>query len=169
MPFGLDALVVVLAARHEGIFWIFPPLVAVVSLAGAGLTYWVGRTAGFAGLPRLVPAQHLARVKSSLDTTGTGALAAAALMPPPFPLTAFLLTCGALDFDRRRFVVVFGVMRLLRFGAVALVARLYGEPVLQLLNVNGLQTAVRAFTLVAVAAAVLMGAVLWSRTRPQAA
>jgi membrane protein YqaA with SNARE-associated domain len=164
----LDALVVVLTARHDGIFWIFPPLVAVASLAAASLTYWVGRTAGFAGLPRLVPSHHLERMKSRLDTAGTGALAVAALMPPPFPLTAFLLTCGALDFDLRKFVLVFGAMRLLRFGAVALLARHYGDPVLQLLHAGGLHTAVTACVLVGLAAASLMSAVLWSRTRPQA-
>jgi membrane protein YqaA with SNARE-associated domain len=165
----LDALVVVLAARHDGIFWIFPPFVAVASLVAATLTYWVGRTAGLAGLPRLVPSHHLERMKSRLDSTGSGALAAAALMPPPFPLTAFLLTCGALDFDRRRFVLVFGMMRLVRFGAVALLARHYGNAVLHMLEADRLQTVVTSFGLVGLAAASVAAAVAWSRTRPQPA
>ena len=166
MPFGFDALVAVLSARHGEIFWVFPPIVTAASLVGAALTYWVGRTAGDAGLPRLVPARHLERMKTRLATTGAGALAAAAVMPPPFPLTAFQLTCGALDFDRRRFFLVFGVMRLVRFAGVALLGRYFGDRVLHVLEMNGVQTAVTAVTLLGLAAAIVTGAVLWSRMRP---
>jgi len=166
VPFGFDALVAVLSARHGEIFWIFPPIVTAASLVGAALTYWIGRTAGDAGLPRLVPARYLERMKARLATTGAGALAAAAVMPPPFPLTAFQLTCGALDFDRRRFFLVFGVMRLVRFAAVALLARHFGSRVLEMVQWDWLQAAVTAVTLVGLAATILMGAVLWSRSRP---
>jgi membrane protein YqaA with SNARE-associated domain len=161
--------VVVLAARHDGIFWVFPLLVTLASLVGAVLTYWVGRTAGFAGLPRLMPAHQLERMKSRLDTAGSSALAAAALLPPPFPLTAFLLTCGALDFDRRRFLFVFGITRLVRFGAVAVLARHYGEAVLHMLDAQSLQRAVTAFALVGLAAAIVTAAAAWSRMRPRPA
>ncbi len=85
VPFGLDALVAVLSVRHGEVFWVFPPIVTAASLVGAALT--AGRTAGDAGLPRLVPARHSSYDR--LATTGTGALAAAAVMPPPFPLPRF--------------------------------------------------------------------------------
>ena len=178
MPFGFDALVAVLSARHGEIYWIFPPIVTAASLVGAALTYWIGQTAGDAGLPRLVPARYLERMKVRLATTGVGALAAAAVMPPPFPLTAFQLTCGALDFDRRRFFLVFGVMRLVRFAVVALLARHYGDrlvwmldaaTLLQIVNADLLQSALRSLTLVGIAAASVMCAVVWSRMRPQLA
>src|SRR5215510_4628509 len=52
VPFGVDALVIVLASKYGGIFWIFPPLVTAGSLVGAALTYWVGHSAGGAGLTR---------------------------------------------------------------------------------------------------------------------
>ena len=169
VPFGFDALVAVLSARHGEIFWIFPPIVTAASLVGAALTYWIGRTAGYAGLPRLVPARHLERMKAHLNTTGAGALAAAAVLPPPFPLTVFQLTCGALDFDRRRFFLVFGVMRLVRFGAVALVARHFGDGILELLEMDGVQTMVTTLIWLTVTAAVAAGIVLWCRARPQPA
>jgi membrane protein DedA with SNARE-associated domain len=165
----MDALVVVLSARHHEIFWIFPPLVAAASLVGAAVTYWVGRTAGVAGLPRLVPSHRLERMKARLDTAGTAALTVAALMPPPFPLTAFLLTCGALDFDRRKFVLVFGAMRLIRFGAVALLARQFGDQLLPMLHTDGVHAAGTALAVLALTAALAFGVVRWCRTRPQAA
>ena len=169
VPFGFDALVAVLSARYGEIFWVFPPLVTAASLASAALTYWVGRTAGDAGLPRLVPARHLERMKARVATTGAGALAAAAIMPPPFPLTAFQLTCGALAFDRRRFFLVFGVMRLVRFAAVALLARHFGDRVLYVLEMDSVQTAVATLIWISVTAAIAVGVVLWRRTRPQPA
>lgn len=166
VPLGFDALVIVLAVTYDEVFWV-PSLAAIASLLSAALTYWVGRTAGFASLPRLVPAHYLDRMKARLETTGAGALAAAAVMPPPFPLTAFLLTCGALDFNRRRFFLVFGMMRLLRFGTEAVLARHYGDELLQMLQTDGLQTVGLVLTLISVAAAIAFGLTLWCRARPQ--
>ena len=141
----------------------------VVSLAGSALTYWAGRKAGHAGLPKLVPARHLDRIKACLDRTGGGATAAAAVLPPPFPLTAFLLTCGALDVNRWRFFVVFGVMRLIRFSAAALLARHYGEYLVQLLESESFQQAVVTTVVLASMMALASGAIVWRRTRPQPA
>lgn len=166
VPFGLDALVVVLAASYGDIFWIFPLLATAVSLAGAALEYWMGRAAGYERLPRLVPAGHLERVKRHLGAAGAGALGMAAVMPPPFPLTAFILVCGALDIDRRRFFAVFGLMRLIRFSAAALLARHYGGGLLQMVDTDALRTAV---TVVMALTAMLLGVILWRRTRPQLA
>jgi membrane protein YqaA with SNARE-associated domain len=169
VPFGVDALVIVLAARHGDIFWIFPPIVTAVSLAGSALTYWAGRKAGHAGVPRLVPAHHLDRVKACLDRTIGGATVAAAILPPPFPLTAFLLTCGALDLNRWRFFLVFGVMRLIRFSAAALLARHYGEYLVQILESDSVQRAVVTAVLLTSITAVASGAIMWRRMRPQPA
>jgi membrane protein YqaA with SNARE-associated domain len=162
----LDTLVVVLAARYGELFWIFPLLATAVSLAGAAVAYWMGRTAGYERLPALVPPRHLDRVKRHLNASGAGALGTAAVMPPPFPLTAFVLVCGALDVDRRRFFAVFGVMRLIRFSAAALLARHYGGGLVQIVDTDGLRTA--ATVLIALTA-MLLGVILWRRTRPQLA
>jgi membrane protein YqaA with SNARE-associated domain len=170
VPFGVDALVIVLASKYGGIFWIFPPLVTAGSLVGAALTYWVGHSAGGAGLTRLVSPSHLERMKKRLEKSGAGALAAAAVMPPPFPLTPFVLTCGALDFDRWRFFLVFGVMRLIRFGTEAVLARHYGDRVLQVLQSDQLQRGVMMLVLVACAGTIASAFLLWRRMlRPQAA
>jgi membrane protein YqaA with SNARE-associated domain len=166
VPFGLDTLVVVLAATYGEIFWIFPLLATAASLAGAALAAWMGRAAGCERLPMLVPSRHLDRVKRHLNASGAGTLGMAAVMPPPFPLTAFVLVCGALDIDRLRFFAVFGAMRLVRFSAGALLARHYGAGLLQMVDTHALQTAV---VVLATTTAMLLGVVLWRRTRPQLA
>jgi membrane protein YqaA with SNARE-associated domain len=169
VPFGIDALIIVLAARYGEIFWIFPPIVTAVSLAGAGLTYWIGRSAGDAGLPRLISPPQLERIKARLNATGAGALAVAAVLPPPFPLTPVLLTCGALHLDRRRFFLVFGTMRLIRFGTVALLARQYGDRLLQIADANSLHMVITVLIVAGSTMAIASTALLWCRTRPQPA
>jgi membrane protein YqaA with SNARE-associated domain len=169
VPFGIDALIVVLAARYGDIFWIFPPIVTAISLAGAAVAYWIGRTAGDAGLPRLIPSPHLERIKARLNKTGVGALAVAAVLPPPFPLTPVLLTCGALHLDRWRFFLVFGTMRLIRFSTVALLARQYGDRLFQIADANSLHTVIAVLIVVGLTMAIGSTALLWCRTRPQPA
>jgi membrane protein YqaA with SNARE-associated domain len=169
MPFGVDALVIYLASTYGEAFWIVLPIVTMGSVAGAALTYWIGRCAGDAGLPRLLAPRQLDRMKANVQKAGAGRLAAAAVLPPPFPLTPFLLTCGALDFDRRRFFLVFGVMRLIRFTAIALLARHYGDRVRQALESQALQTGATVFVFVAFAIMIATAVVLFRRTRPSLA
>src|SRR5690348_8684212 len=64
LPFGIDAAVVMLAARLHGLAWIVPLLATAGSLAGAWLTFWMGRTIGDAGLHRYVSARRLAKVRA---------------------------------------------------------------------------------------------------------
>jgi membrane protein YqaA with SNARE-associated domain len=166
VPFGVDALVIYLASTYSEIFWIFLPIVTMGSLAGVALTYWIGRRAGYAGLPWLLTPRQLDRLKVIVQKAGAGRLAAAAVLPPPFPLTPFVLTCGALDFDRRRFFLVFGVMRLIRFATIALLARHYGDRVRQILESQELQTGLIALVFVASAVMIASAVVLFRRTRP---
>jgi membrane protein YqaA with SNARE-associated domain len=165
VPFGIDVLVVFLTARHPDIFWIYPPIMTAGSLTGAALTYWIGRRAGDAGLPRLMSPRHLERMKKRLDKAGAKTMAVAAVMPPPFPLTPFVLTCGALDVNRWRFFTVFGAMRMVRFGVEALLARRYGAGVLRVLESESFQTAVMVLVFLTFAATIASAVLLWNRTR----
>jgi hypothetical protein len=59
-------------------------------------------------------------------------------------------------------------MRLIRFGAVALLARHYGDRLRLILESRELQTAVIALVFVACAAMIASAVVLFRRTRPGA-
>jgi membrane protein YqaA with SNARE-associated domain len=166
VPFGVDALVIYLASTHGEALWIFLLIVTMASLAGNALTYWMGRCAGDAGLPRLLTPRQLERMRASVRKAGAGRLAAAAVLPPPFPLTPFVLTCGALDVDPRRFFLMFGVMRLIRFATIALLARHYGDPVRQILETQELHTGVAVIICVAFAVVIGTAVVVFRRTRP---
>jgi membrane protein YqaA with SNARE-associated domain len=165
IPFGNDALIIYLVARNPELFWLYPLLMTAGSVAGASLTYWIGHKVGDEGLPRLVSPKHLERMKRRVKDAGAGRLAIAAALPPPFPLTPFVLTCGALDLNRTRFLVLFAVVRIVRFGAEATLARMYGTKVLRILESDIVTTIAIMLTVVAIVGTVTSGIVLWRRTR----
>jgi membrane protein YqaA with SNARE-associated domain len=165
IPFGNDALLIYLAARTPELFWLYALLMTIGSVGGVWLTYRIGQKAGDEGLPRLVSPNHLDRLKERANDAGAGTVAIAAVLPPPFPLTPFVLTCGALHVNRTRLLVLFAVMRLLRFGTVATVARWYGTGVLKILHSTVVERVVIGLIVVAIAGTVISGILLWRRTR----
>ena len=112
-------------------------------------------------------------IRFSLSSRAVGfaatAFAITAALPPPFPLTPFVLTCGALEVNRTRFFVLFVLMRVIRFGVEAIFARIYGARVLDFLQSGIVETIVIALVVVSVVATVFSGVMLWQRTRVPAA
>lgn len=168
LPFGIDALVIFLAAREPDLFWLYPLLATAGSMTGAAITFWIGRKIGEVGVERMVPAGRFERLKQRVNDSGAIALALPALLPPPFPLTPFILTCGALDVSRTRFFGTFGTVRLLRFGAEATLARLYGSSVLAVLKSEVFQNVITGFVVVAVIGTIVSAVLLWRSTHPKA-
>jgi membrane protein YqaA with SNARE-associated domain len=165
MPFGIDALVIYLAARDEALFWMYPLLATAGSLAGAAFTYWIGDKAGEVGLERVVSGPRLERLQARVRDRGAVAMAIPALMPPPFPLTVFTLTCGALKVNPWLFFGTFGAMRLLRFGVEATLARIYGRGILRVLESDAFQFVVAGFIVIAVVGTAVSAVMLWRKTR----
>ena len=165
LPFGIDALVIFLSARQQDLFWVYPLLATAGSLTGAALTFWIGRKVGEVGLERFVKPGRLERLKCKVNAKGAVAMALPALLPPPFPLTPFVLTCGALDVNRTRFFVTFGLVRLVRFGAEAALARLYGRGVLVILQSELFKMIVTGFVIIAIVGTIVSAIMLWRSTR----
>jgi membrane protein YqaA with SNARE-associated domain len=165
LPFGIDAVVIYMAARNHELFWLYPTLAMTGSAVGAALTFWFGEKAGEHGLERLVSARRLERMRGKVRESGAIAMALPALLPPPFPLTPFILTCGALAVDRTRFFLTFSAMRLLRFGIEATLARRYGRGILRVLQSDSFQFVVLAFIIVALMGTTVSAALLWRSTR----
>jgi membrane protein YqaA with SNARE-associated domain len=164
LPLGIDTLVVYLSARDSELFWLHPLLATAGSLTGAAMTFWMGKKAGDVGLERFVPSKRLERLRRRVREGGALAVAVPALMPPPFPLTPFILTCGALEVDPRRFFVTFGAVRLLRFGGEALLARAYGAGILRVLESDGFTLVIVGFIVIAVVGTIVSGVMLWRGT-----
>jgi membrane protein YqaA with SNARE-associated domain len=166
LPFGIDASVVILAARLREWWWIVPLIATAGSVAGAALTFWMGIKIGEQGLERWIPKKRLSRVRDRVRANGAIALAVLDLIPPPFPFTPFVLAAGALDVKPRLFFFTLTICRILRFGLEAALARFYGRRILTWLDSDLFHNVVMFFIVGAIALTVLSLIQVTRATRP---
>ena len=165
LPFGVDAAVVIVSARHRAIFWLVPLIADAGSLVGAASMYWLGEWLGDQGIERLVGRQRMKRARQRIERHGAGTLAAFGLAPPPFPFTVIGMAAGALHVNRRRFFLTLGGVRLLRFGVETWLGVHYGPHIVRLLTSEVVQ-AVGGVAIVAAAGfAAFSGYQLYRRHR----
>ena len=136
LPFGIDAAVIILAAKLGAFWWVAPLFATSGSVAGAWLTFWMGAKAGERGLGRYVAPRRLKRVRARIQRSGAVALAVLDLVPPPFPFTPFVLAAGALSVKPSTFFITLAVCRLFRFGLEAALAIVYGRNILSWLEAD---------------------------------
>jgi membrane protein YqaA with SNARE-associated domain len=131
VPGVTDILVILFAARHVNVF----ALVAVAtcgSALGGLFSHMVGQAGGMAFLEQRVPARILQPVTRWMNEHALLAISVPAILPPPMPLSPFVLAAGALHMSRRRFVTAFTLSRLARHSIAAWLGLRYGRNVLHL-------------------------------------
>ena len=160
LPFGIDFVVILMAARHRDLFWLYALLAAVGSVVGAAATYWVGRTIGERGLSRFVRGRRLERVKRRVNRGGI-VVAVLALIPPPFPFTPFVLASGALDMNPWSFLGALAAVRVLRFGVEAALASYYGRQILRWIRTPSFQATVDLLIMLAITGTIVSAIVIW--------
>jgi len=149
LPFGIDASVIILAARLRDWWWSVPLLATAGSVAGAALTFWMGVKIGERGLDRWVDERRIEKIRRRIRSSGAIALAVLDLIPPPFPFTPFVLAAGALEVDARTFFTTLVVCRLFRFGLEAAIAVIYGASILSWLYSDFFHECVIVFSVLA--------------------
>src|SRR5262245_61498925 len=164
IPFGTDAAVIYLSARNREWFWLYPVLITVGSIGGAAVTYAIGSRISDKTLSRFVSPRRLQRFETRLKAIGPLATGSAAVLPPPFPLTAFILMSGALKVPLARFLVVFTAARLLRFGTEALLARRFGTAILRVLESEPAQRTAIALVVVSIVGTAITIVRVWRST-----
>jgi len=126
-PGSLDILIILLVAGAPQHWWIFVIAATIGSAMGAYITYGIGVKGGKEGLEKRIPDKKLKKVYRWSEKYGLGAVAVPALLPPPFPLSPFLLAAGVLKVPRTKFLAAYSAGRLVRYSIVALLGRLYGK------------------------------------------
>lgn len=134
LPLGIDFVVIRMSARHPDLFWMYAPLATAGSLVGAALTFWIGRNVGKHGLSRLISPKQLARIEQRVSQKAAFSIAALAIIPPPFPFTAFVLASGAIRANAWSFFLMLAGVRLLRFGVESALAARYGRGLLAIMR-----------------------------------
>jgi membrane protein YqaA with SNARE-associated domain len=151
LPFGVDAVLITLVARHPDRLWLCVLSATFGSVAGATVTFLLGRRLGDDGIKRFVHERRLAAFRQRFSHRVAISTAIAALIPPPFPFTAVLLTCGAIKASTTEVLAGLAIARLVRFAVVAWLARHFGTHILEVMETAPFRWAIGAFIAVAVA------------------
>lgn len=135
LPGSTDLLLLWLVA-HSGDPWLLAPCAIAGSVLGGYTTWHIGRRGGEASLRRYVPTRLLGPVVGWVERHPILAVFLPALLPPPIPLLPFALASGALGVSRRRFLIVFGTARSLRYSFIAWLGVIYGRKIVLLFSGN---------------------------------
>ena len=130
-PGSLDILIILLVVGAPQHWWIFVIAATLGSAIGALITYGIGAKGGKEELEKRIPEKKLKTVYRWTEKYGVGAVAVPALLPPPFPLSPFLIAAGALKVPKTKFIAAYSAGRLIRYSIVAWLGRSYGHPLIR--------------------------------------
>jgi membrane protein YqaA with SNARE-associated domain len=131
IPGSTDLLLLWLVA-HTGEPWLLVLSAVTGSILGGYITWHIGRRGGEAALRHYVSKRLLGRVNAWVEHHPILSVFLPAILPPPIPLSPFLLASGALGVSRNRFLLAYGVARTLRYSLVAWLAVTYGRHVVRM-------------------------------------
>lgn len=160
VPGVTDIMLVVLAAQHSNLILLL--LITTVGSALGGLfSHKVGQAGGMAFLEKHVSPRIFKRTCAWMEQHAILSVALPAILPPPMPLSPFVLAAGALQMPRRTFMVSFTVSRFLRHCAAAGIGIYLGPHVLRLWSMFSRRWAVPILAGVWTVILVFAGIALW--------
>jgi len=165
LPLGIDFAVIILAAKTPELFWLYAMLATVGSVIGAAVTFWIGRKVGEHGLAKLIKPSRLSRVQAHVGQSAAVTVAALAIIPPPFPFTAFVLTSGAWRVNAWTFLVTLAGVRALRFAAEGALAAYYGRGILVWMRSTTFTVTVGALTAIAIIGTIVSAVAVYRGTK----
>jgi membrane protein YqaA with SNARE-associated domain len=128
---GTTDLLLLWLVSHSGNPWLLAPCAIAGSILGGIISWGVGRKGGEAAMRKYVPARLHARIVSWVERRPILAVFLPAVLPPPIPLSPFVLAAGALGVARGRFLLAFGSARTVRYGLLAWLGVTYGRGVVR--------------------------------------
>jgi membrane protein YqaA with SNARE-associated domain len=133
IPGITDILVIMFAAQHQS--WLLLILLATAGSAlGGYFSYQVGQRGGMTFLEKHVPARIFKRVCEWMENHAILSVALPAILPPPMPLSPFVLAAGALNMSRKKFLTTFTISRAVRHSIAAWLGIHYGRHIVRLWN-----------------------------------
>jgi membrane protein YqaA with SNARE-associated domain len=124
---GPDILTAILAARHHDPWYEYAAAATAGSLIGAFLTFRLARQAGPAYLDKHFGKARVRTMSRLFERWGTGALAVSAGVPFPTPTSMFFAIAGAAKYPVKKYLIVVGVSRAVRYSLIAILADHYGR------------------------------------------
>ncbi len=130
LPGSLDLLTVILSAhKHE--YWLIYAVAAWVGSVGGGyFTFRLGRKGGKELLESKIPKQRLDRVYKWMEEHSSLTLFIPTLLPPPTPVSYFVLGAGAMGISLRKYFLTFGSAKAIRYLLLAYFSSRYGRQII---------------------------------------
>jgi membrane protein YqaA with SNARE-associated domain len=133
IPGVTDIMLVLFAAQHQNP-WLLVGVATTGSALGGWLSYRVGKSGGMALLEKRTPKRIFDSICAWMESHAILAVAIPAILPPPMPLSPFVLAAGALKMSERKFTIAFTASRLARHALAVALGIHYGKHILVLWN-----------------------------------
>ena len=130
LPGSLDLLTIVLAAHNHQYWLMYAASAWIGSVSGGYFTFKLGQKGGKELLEKRVPKKRLQRVSKWMEKRSSLALFLPTLLPPPTPVSYFVLAAGAMQISLRTFVLSFGTGRAVRYLLLAYFGTRYGHQII---------------------------------------
>jgi len=155
----LDAVVGGYVHYHPHKFWLYILMASAGSALGSLVMYAIGRAGGEALLLRKMRPERYQRIHRQFEEHEFLTLMLPAMLPPPAPFKLFVLAAAAFEVRLRDFLLAIFFGRVVRFAILAFLVLVFGPYAIHF--VRSLVRENLPLVLGAVAAAVLIGLVIW--------
>jgi membrane protein YqaA with SNARE-associated domain len=152
LPLGNDLLVVALTASRPAHILYYVLMAAVGSTLGVALAHWVSSKTGRKALEGTKKSRQIRYVERKVEKYGGLAIAFAALAPPGFPFTPFIVVSAALQYPLPKMLAIIALCRLVRYFVEGRLAIVYGRRILQMANSPTVHGFILALVVVSIAA-----------------
>jgi membrane protein YqaA with SNARE-associated domain len=163
LPGAMDIATILLSARQEQLWLYYASLATAGSLIGGFVTYRLARKGGKEALERRFSRRQVDKVCGIFGRWGFGAIAIAALLPPPVPMVPFLFAAGAMQYPVRKFLAALALGRIPRYMILAYLSKRYGRQIIAFIREHG-HPVVLAVILVLIATSTMIF-YFWGRGR----
>jgi membrane protein YqaA with SNARE-associated domain len=153
-------MVLVLAAKHSNLV-LLVGIATVGSALGGLFSHKVGQAGGMAFIEKHISPKIFHRVCDWMEHHAVLSVALPAILPPPMPLSPFVLAAGALQMSRKKFMISFTVSRFLRHCAAAALGVYFGPSVLHVWNMFSRRWAVPILIGIWSVILIFVGIALW--------
>lgn len=131
LPGITDIMIIIMAAQRHN--WFLLILVASTgSMLGGYFSYQVGQSGGMAFMEKRISSRILKLVRDWMERHAILSVALPAILPPPMPLSPFVLAAGVLKMSRKKFLTTFTISRIVRHSIAAWLGIHYGRHILRL-------------------------------------
>jgi membrane protein YqaA with SNARE-associated domain len=129
---GPDILTVILVVTRHNPWYEYAATATAGSVVGAYIVFKMAHRAGRSYIDSKFRQRRVMNFLKIFERWGTGALVASAAIPFPSPTSIFFAAAGASNnYSMRKFVIVVGLSRAVRYSAVAIIAHLYGRHIIR--------------------------------------